>query len=146
VTVKKFLQGILPVDEPNGQDSHPYRGSWKNRRRIIFCALRSCVGALWFQLTTAVALAYGGMFNAWVASFYMVSFPATLAFAAMIVGSYVFGAAWDDKNFMNMLGRLHGTGGGMGGMDYGMGGFGYSDPTSIETTPPEGGNEANWRL
>ena len=65
----------------------PKKNEWKIRRRIIFstltfCALVICY-ILWEDMKTEVAEA---------------AMTAAFALAGMVIGSYVFGAVWDDHN------------------------------------------------
>jgi hypothetical protein len=73
-------------------NSGTYRPIWKNRRRVVFLSLTFCAGiiaylAVW-GADTAVneAIATG-----------------VLILAASIIGSYVFGAVWDDKNVLESI-------------------------------------------
>lgn len=74
--------------------AHIHRPSWTIRRRIIIGALLFCAGVI-FYLTL------------WGEDVRLHETIALSAFGAgmMIIGSYVFGAAWDDRNVMQMLGR-----------------------------------------
>jgi len=70
------------------------RPSWKHRRRVVFGALIFCALAItWLMIrgedirlheTIAVGL---------------------IGLAVSVIGSYVFGAAWDDRNVMLHGGR-----------------------------------------
>lgn len=62
-------------------------GSWRYRRRIIHCTLIYCA-------VVAPALAVWRPESAMVAQLAM----ALVALAGGTIGTYVFGAAWDDKN------------------------------------------------
>lgn len=72
-------------------DKNPYgRFEWSRRRRIIY-------GALAFCATAAIALHWaalrgmdGTLLNTLVVSNY--------GLAGAVIGSYVFGAIWDDRN------------------------------------------------
>lgn len=71
------------------------RPSWKVRRRIVIAALGFCAGCIVYLMIYGQAdsrlhetIAYG-LFGT----------------AISVIGSYVFGAAWDDKNVMKTLGR-----------------------------------------
>lgn len=69
-----------------------YRPTWKNRRRTIFITLTYCAGQVFyitaFGKDTAVNEA---------------AVTGLLILAAGVIGSYVFGAAWDDRNVMEHM-------------------------------------------
>jgi len=73
------------------------RPSWKHRRRVVFGALIFCAGAIGYLIGAGDdtvlhrAIAEG-----------------LAMLAAGIIGSYVFGAAWDDRNVMVHGDRVHG--------------------------------------
>ena len=68
--------------------------SWKVRRRIIHLTLLFCAGCVLY------AMAWGDATRSSVLEIIvMCSFG--LAFA--VIGSYIFGAVWDDKNFMSTV-------------------------------------------
>ena len=61
-------------------------GTWENRRRVIFLSLLYCAGVIsyitgWGEDTT--------LNKAIIESAFLL--------AGMIIGAYVFGAVWDDK-------------------------------------------------
>ncbi|AMS41144.1 hypothetical protein [Aminobacter aminovorans] len=65
--------------------------SWKMRRRIIIATLLFCAGeivylTIWGQDTDLAATIANGV----------------LILAGSVIGSYVFGAVWDDRNVMAM--------------------------------------------
>lgn len=67
------------------------RPSWKIRRRIIVATLLFCAGeivylTIWGQDTDLAATIANGV----------------LILAGSVIGSYVFGAVWDDRNVMAM--------------------------------------------
>lgn len=74
-------------DAPASAAAVPYLGSWRLRRRVIFYTLGFCgadVGYLSiFATDTALHQQIG---------------VALVALAATVIGSYVFGAVWDDHN------------------------------------------------
>lgn len=63
--------------------------SWKNRRRVIWLTLIFCAGCVGYVL-------WDGSETVSAQTAVMCSF----GLAATVIGSYVFGAAWDDKNHM----------------------------------------------
>lgn len=77
------------------QAQQVYRGSWKIRRRIIYGTLLYCAGVVLYlvvwgsdtALHQQIALALVGL-------------------AGAVIGSYVFGAVWDDHSI-----RRFGSGG-----------------------------------
>ena len=60
---------------------------WKYRRRIIFLALAFCAGATAWCLTGRVDTELAET-----------AILALCGLSGSIIGSYVFGAAWDDRN------------------------------------------------
>lgn len=71
------------------------RPSWKIRRRIVILALCFCAGCIAYLMICGQpdsrlheTIAYG-----------------LFVTAISVIGSYVFGATWDDRNVMKMLGR-----------------------------------------
>ncbi len=70
-------------------DSGTYRPTWKNRRRVIFGSLVFCAGVIGY-------LAGWGADTAVNETIAM----GVLILAAAVIGSYVFGAVWDDKNVL----------------------------------------------
>lgn len=79
--------------------------SWKHRRRIVYASLIYC----------AVVLAYIVLKGADTALYSQVALG-ILGLAATIIGTYVFGAAWDDRNVMR---------------------YGEQNPPPQPPTPPE---------
>ena len=72
----------------------PYKPIWKNRRRVIFGSLIFCAG----MVAYLAAMGDDSRLNETIV---MGSF----ILAGLVIGSYVFGAAWDDKNLMESLKR-----------------------------------------
>lgn len=67
--------------------SRNFGGSWTHRRRIIYCTLIFCAFCIVFIMF------YGSdtkLHEAIVSSAFLL--------AGGVIGSYVFGAVWDDKN------------------------------------------------
>lgn len=66
--------------------------SWRIRRRIIIGTLLFCGGEIIYL-------------TGWGKDTNLASTIATgvLLLAGSVIGSYVFGAAWDDRNFMDAL-------------------------------------------
>lgn len=69
-----------------------YRPIWKNRRRVIFGTLTFCA----FGITYLGAWGEDTRVNETIAI-------GLLLLAAAVIGSYVFGAVWDDKNVLNSI-------------------------------------------
>lgn len=65
-----------------------FRGTWKNRRRVIFGTLIYCGGAIGY-------LIFGGEDNSLNAAIA----TGLILLAGSVIGSYVFGAVWDDKSY-----------------------------------------------
>lgn len=68
--------------------------SWRIRRRIIVATLLFCAGEIiyltgWGQDTDLASTLANGV----------------LILAGAVIGSYVFGAAWDDRNVMTAMRR-----------------------------------------
>lgn len=71
-------------------DAPSLPGTWKQRRRVIFTTLAGCALGVAFVLLfpgDAIAAPVRGQVALGL-----------LGLAGMTIGSYVFGATWDDKN------------------------------------------------
>ncbi|MEW6258109.1 MAG: hypothetical protein AB1592_19315 [Pseudomonadota bacterium] len=73
------------------------RPSWKIRRRWIAATLIFCAG----ELIYLTGWGHDGSLHEAIAS-------GVLLLAGSILGAYIFGAAWDDRNFMHALLRALG--------------------------------------
>lgn len=62
------------------------RGSWKNRRRVIFGTLLFCMLSVGYVLYKGEDL-----------KIYETTITMSFILAGSVIGSYVFGATWDDK-------------------------------------------------
>lgn len=69
--------------------------SWKIRRRIIIATLLFCATVV---VALTVATIAGGLDTALAGTIAL----GVLGLAASTIGSYVFGAAWDDRNTMRL--------------------------------------------
>lgn len=69
------------------------RPSWKIRRRVIWSTLAFC----------ALMVGWLGLMGEDTALNQSIA-NGLILLAGGVIGSYVFGAAWDDKNVMNALG------------------------------------------
>lgn len=72
----------------------PVRPTWDKRRRIIHLTLLFCAGVIVWMLLNGEDTAL----NQSIAT-------GVLILAGSVIGSYVFGAAWDDRNVMQSLGE-----------------------------------------
>ncbi len=69
------------------------RPPWKLRRRIVNLTLLFCAGVvIWLIARGEDTALAGSIVNA------------AFLLAGMVIGSYVFGAAWDDRNVMKTMG------------------------------------------
>lgn len=66
-----------------------FRPKWKNRRRTIFATLLFCAGII----TYLVGWGDDTRLHETIAQFAWIT-------GAMVIGSYVFGAAWEDMALM----------------------------------------------
>ena len=66
-----------------------FRPKWENRKRVIFLSLIFCAFCILYVMLT-------GEDTKLNETIVTMSFIAAIS----IIGSYVFGAAWDDKNVM----------------------------------------------
>jgi hypothetical protein len=82
------------------------RPDWTNRRRVVSCSLLHAAGLAWASLAAAVALAWTERFGGLIATMLLTTFAIVAAFAAIVIGSYVFGAAWEGSRFMQLLTEL----------------------------------------
>jgi hypothetical protein len=71
------------------------RPSWKIRRRVVVATIGFCMGCIVYLMVRGEA---DSRLHETIAMGVIGLFIST-------VGSYVFGAAWDDKNVMATLGR-----------------------------------------
>jgi hypothetical protein len=69
-----------------------YKPIWKNRRRVIF-------GSLVFCAAVVVYIVYKGVDTRVNETIALAAF----GLAGVVISSYVFGGAWDDRNFMESL-------------------------------------------
>lgn len=67
---------------------------WKHRRRLMYGVTFFCMGVIGWVL-------YKDMTSAVAEAATMFAFVTMMS----IVGSYVFGAAWDDKNTLDFVGK-----------------------------------------
>ena len=65
-------------------------GSWKNRRRVIFATLLYCALAVGYLI-----------FKGEDTSLHQDIASGLILLAASVIGSYVFGAVWDDTRKIN---------------------------------------------
>lgn len=98
-----------------------YKPTWEHRRKTIFRTLACDMAALWFCLIASVLLARIDQFEGPISVFMVTVVVAVIGRGVLVIGSYVFGAAWDDRNFMNMLSGLRGGGSEGGGGNWGGG-------------------------
>lgn len=80
--------------------------SWSNRRRAIFSTLYVDHGVLLFSCIAMYHLAMSSMLDFWSTTVLGILIVGSLGRTVLVIGSYVFGAAWDDKNFMQTLSVL----------------------------------------
>ena len=71
------------------------RPSWKIRRRVVIATIGFCMGCIVYLMVKGEA---DSRLHETIAMGVIGLFVST-------VGSYVFGAAWDDKNIMSILGK-----------------------------------------
>lgn len=71
----------------NASQTPVYRGSWKLRRRVVFCTLAFCAA----EITYLTAWASDTALHQQIAI-------ALIGLAGGTIGSYVFGAVWDDHS------------------------------------------------
>lgn len=69
-----------------------FRPKWENRRRVIFLTLLFCAGCIIYVMVQ-------GNDTRVNETIVMMSFITMIS----VIGSYVFGAAWDDKNILGEL-------------------------------------------
>ena len=76
---------------------------WTNRRKVVFCGLRHMMALSWAIVAGALALAAFGKLDFWPGLFAILAFFTVAGLSAMIIGSYVFGASWEQRDFLNFL-------------------------------------------
>lgn len=80
-----------------------YRPRWENRRRVIFCTIRNDHLILWAVFLSVCFLALADLLNAATASVFITIVICAYGRSVLVVGSYVFGAVWDDRNYMQAI-------------------------------------------
>lgn len=80
-------------DAPQPSPEGIYKGSWTNRRRVVFLTLLYCAGMV----------LYLAVFGSDTAIHQQISI-ALIGLAAAVIGSYVFGAVWDDHSIRRFQG------------------------------------------
>lgn len=78
--------------------------NWENRRKIIFRCLSLCATLISLIVVALLIVAVysatqGNPIDTAVASILTSAIYALSGLATMVIGSYVFGAAWDTKSF-----------------------------------------------
>lgn len=76
---------------------------WTNRRLIIKLTLRMLSFFLFLSLVGGTGLAYFAKFSFYVCLFYTVFAACSFILMLGIIGSYVFGARWETKDFLHAL-------------------------------------------
>lgn len=76
---------------------------WTNRRQIIKLTLRVMSFFLFLSLIGATSLAYFTKFTFYITIFYTVFAACSFVLMLGIIGSYVFGARWETKDFLNAM-------------------------------------------
>lgn len=84
------MNGTESKDNSNNSPSPSSKSDWKIRRRIIFLTLAFCL----FEVIYLTVFAESTELNETLAN-------GTLILAGSVIGSYVFGAVWDDNNVGN---------------------------------------------
>lgn len=78
----------------NNDNNLPNKPSWKARRRIIYATLIFCAFCIGYIL-----------FKGQPTSLNEIIVLSCFGLAGSVIGSYVFGAVWDDKNFMEQVSK-----------------------------------------
>ena len=81
-------------DIPHQISPPVYKGSWKNRRVVVFCTLAYC----------AVVVLYLAIHGSDTALHQQIAI-ALVGLAGGTIGSYVFGAVWDDHSIRKFGGQ-----------------------------------------
>lgn len=87
----------------NMDDIEGLKPDWTNRRTLIKHITYGLAAMLAVALLTSVILAYFAKFGLYISIFFTIF--ATLCFMTMlgVIGSYVFGARWETKDFLSIL-------------------------------------------
>lgn len=85
------------------KDIKALKPDWTNRRKVIKLTLRVLSFFLLLSLIGATVLAYFGKFAFYVSMFYTVFMALSFVLMLGIIGSYVFGARWETKDFLTTL-------------------------------------------
>lgn len=87
----------------NMDDLDRLKPDWTNRRKLIKCITYGLAAMLVVSLIASIALAAFAKFGLYISIFLTVY--VTLCFMVMlgVIGSYVFGARWENQDFLNVL-------------------------------------------
>lgn len=83
-----------------------FKQSWDKRRPIIIIMLIFLAVMLVAQLTTAVILALLAKFGFNISTFFIVFVICNFIALLGIIGSWIFGATWEHKDFLNILPQI----------------------------------------
>jgi hypothetical protein len=75
----------------------------EHRRQVVFCNLRHNMAMLWALTLGSFALAYLDKFTPIVGTFVGFAFLAVAGESVLVIGSWVFGAAWEARKYFEML-------------------------------------------
>lgn len=106
---------------------------WTNRRLVIKLTLRVMSFFLFLSLVGATTLAYFAKFTFYVTIFYTVFAACSFVLMLGIIGSYVFGARWETKDFLNALSDIV--------PDFQTAPQPHHEPDVIDTIEPEPQND-----
>lgn len=76
---------------------------WTNRRRYIKYLLIFLCVMLSINILASIALAAFGKFGVSISTFFIVFCICNFAVLLGIIGSYIFQAGWENKDFLNIL-------------------------------------------
>jgi len=79
---------------------------WKYRRPLIYWVCGSMIGLIASALGTAVFLAAIGKFGVIISTFFSILVICAFFTLLAVLGSYVFGAAWENDSFLKLVPQL----------------------------------------
>lgn len=88
----------MDMDDING-----LKPDWTNRRKLIFGVSYLLAAMLVVALVASIVLAYFVKFGLYISIFLTVFVTLCFIVVLGIIGSYVFGARWEHKEFLDIL-------------------------------------------
>lgn len=84
-------------------DLNELRPDWTNRRKLVMIIAGFLAGLLLTSLIMAVGLAYIAKFGLYISIFFVTFVVLCFITLLGIIGSYIFGASWEHKDFLSVI-------------------------------------------